>query len=165
MDCTSRPTSFRTKSASFYNHNNKATSLTTFERQQRLLDIIREQPGIRVPEIARTLDVSEGTIRNDLRALSKSGQLTRVRGGAIVDRQRLSSPAFTSRARISEDAKRHIARWAAELVEDGDTLLFDASTTIYYLAEFLKDRKNLTVVTNGIEVARSLAQNSSNNVI
>ena len=61
--------------------------MTTFERQQRLLDIIRKQPGIRVPEIARTLDVSEGTIRNDLRALSKTGQLTRVRGGAIVDGQ------------------------------------------------------------------------------
>ena len=139
--------------------------MTTFERQQRLLDIIRKQPGIRVPEIARTLDVSEGTIRNDLRALSKSGQLTRVRGGAIVDEQRLSSPAFTARARVSEEAKRRIAHWAAELVEDGDTLLFDASTTVYYLAEFLKDRRNLTVVTNGIEIARSLAQNSSNNVI
>jgi len=139
--------------------------LTTFERQQRLLDIIRKQPGIRVPEIARTLDVSEGTIRNDLRALSKAGQLTRVRGGAIADGQRLSSPAFTARARVSEEAKRRIARWAAELVEDGDTLLFDASTTVYYLAEFLKDRRNLTVVTNGIEIARSLAQNPSNNVI
>jgi len=139
--------------------------LTTFERQQRLLDIIRKQPGIRVPEIARTLDVSEGTIRNDLRSLSKTGKLTRVRGGAIVDGQRSSSPVFTARARVSEEAKRRIARSAAELVEDGDTLLFDASTTVYYLAEFLKDRRNLTVVTNGIEIARSLAQNSSNNVI
>jgi ribose transport system substrate-binding protein len=157
--------SFKSKSASFDNSYRKATSLTTFERQQRLLDIIRKQPGIRVPEIARTLDVSEGTIRNDLRALSKTGKLTRVRGGAIVDGQRLSSPAFTARARVSEEAKRRIARWAAELVDDGDTLLFDASTTVYYLAEFLKDRHNLTVVTNGIEIARSLAQNPSNNVI
>ncbi len=140
--------------------------MTTFERQQRLIDIIRKQPGIRVPELARLLDVSEGTIRNDLRSLSQAGRLKRVRGGAIADGQRLpQSPAFTARARVSEEAKRRIARWAAELVEDGDTLLFDASTTVYYLAEFLKDRRNLTVVTNGIEIARSLAQNPSNNVI
>ncbi len=139
--------------------------MTTFERQQRLLDLLRQQPGIRVPEIARTLSVSEGTVRNDLRAMARAGQLKRVRGGAIADGQRSNSPAFSARARVSEDAKRRIARWAAELVEDGDTLLFDASTTVYYLADFLEDRRNLTVVTNGIEIARGLAQNPSNNVI
>jgi ribose transport system substrate-binding protein len=139
--------------------------LTTFERQQRLIEILRRQPGIRVPELARLLEVSEGTIRNDLRSLSQAGRLKRVRGGAIPDGQHPQSPAFTARARVSEEAKRRIARWAAELVEDGDTLLFDASTTVYYLADFLKDRRNLTVVTNGIEIARSLAQNPSNNVI
>jgi DeoR/GlpR family transcriptional regulator of sugar metabolism len=139
--------------------------LTTFERQQRLTEIIRQQPGIRVPELARLLEVSEGTIRNDLRSLSQAGRLKRVRGGAVADGQHSQSPAFTARARVSEEAKRRIARWAAELVEDGDTLLFDASTSVYYLADFLKDRRNLTVVTNGIEIARSLAQNPSSNVI
>ena len=141
--------------------------MTTFERQQRLTEIIRQQPGIRIPELARLLDVSEGTIRNDLRSLQQAGRLKRVRGGAVADGQgsTAQSPAFTARARVSEEAKRRIARWAAELVEDGDTLLFDASTTVYYVAEFLKDCRNLTVVTNGIEIARSLAQNPSNNVI
>ena len=141
--------------------------MTTFERQQRLIEIIRQQPGIRVPELARLLGVSEGTIRNDLRSLSQAGRLRRVRGGAIADGHgsAAQSPVFTARARVSEEAKRRIACWAADLVEDGDTLLFDASTTVYYLAEFLKDRRNLTVVTNGIEIARSLAQNPSNNVI
>ncbi|CAG0927161.1 putative HTH-type transcriptional regulator YdjF [Thermoflexales bacterium] len=141
--------------------------MTTFERQQRLTEIIRQQPGIRVPELARLLSVSEGTVRNDLRALDRAGQLKRVRGGAIADKHggAAQNPVFIARARVSEEAKRRIARWAAELVEDGDTLLFDASTTVYYLAEFLKDRRNLTVVTNGLEIARSLAQNSSNNVI
>ena len=139
--------------------------MTTFERQQRLIEILRQQPGIRVPELARLLEVSEGTIRNDLRALSQAGRLKRVRGGAVADGQHPQSPAFIARARVSEEAKRRIARWAAELVEDGDTLLFDASTTVYYLADFLKDRRNLTVVTNGIEIARSLAQHPSNNVI
>jgi DeoR/GlpR family transcriptional regulator of sugar metabolism len=139
--------------------------VTTFERQQRLLELIGRQSGIRVPEIARALAVSEATIRNDLRALAKTGQLTRVRGGAVVDELRLSSPAFMARARLAADAKRAIARQAAALIEDGDTLLFDASSTVYHLVEFLKDRRNLTIVTNGLEIARSLAQNPSHSVI
>ena len=98
--------------------------MTTFERQQRLTEIILQQPGIRVPELARLLGVSEGTIRNDLRSLAQAGRLKRVRGGAIADGQgpAAQSPAFTARARVSEEAKRRIARWAAELVEDGFAL-------------------------------------------
>jgi ribose transport system substrate-binding protein len=139
--------------------------LTTFERQQRLMESLRQQPGIRVPELAHLLEVSEGTIRNDLRSLSQAGRLKRVRGGAIANGQHPQSPVFAARARVSAEAKLRIARRAAELVEDGDTLLFDASTTVYYLSALLQDRRNLTVVTNGTEIARSLAQNPSNNVI
>ncbi len=140
--------------------------MTTFERRQRLLELIQKQPGVRVPEIAKLLGVSEGTVRNDLRALSESRQLKRVRGGAVVgSAPRGESPAFSARARIKALAKQRMARWAADLVEDGDSILFDASTTVYYLAHFLQDRRNLTVITNGVEIARSLAQNPSNRVI
>jgi ribose transport system substrate-binding protein len=140
--------------------------LTTFERRQRLLELVQKQPGIRVPEIARMLSVSQGTVRNDLRALAEAKQLVRVRGGAVAELPRAQhSPAFSARARVQAEAKRRMARWAADLVEDGDTILFDASTTVHYLAHFLQDCRNLTVITNGVEVARSLAQNPSNTVI
>jgi DeoR family fructose operon transcriptional repressor len=139
--------------------------LTTYERRQRLLEIVRKQPGIRVPEIAQLLQVSEGTVRNDLRALAETRQLSRVRGGAILDVHHSQSPAFSARARVREDAKRCIARRAAELVADGDTILFDASTTVFHMAHFLQDRRNLTVITNGVEIARCLAQDTSNTVI
>jgi ribose transport system substrate-binding protein len=140
--------------------------LTTFERRQRLLELMQKQPGIRVPEVAMLLAVSEGTVRNDLRALAESKQLKRVRGGAVVANAiRTESPAFSARARVKADAKQRMARWAADLVEDGDSILFDASTTVYYIARHLQDRRNLTVITNGVEIARSLAQNPSNTVI
>ena len=58
-----------------------------------------------------------------------------------------------------------IGRWAAELVEDGDSLLFDASTSAYVLAGYLQERKNMTVVTNGVETARRLARNPTNSVL
>ena len=143
-----------------------AKNSTTFERRKRLLSLLHERSGIRVAEIAQLLNVSEGTIRNDLNALAKEGQLERVRGGGVpTDDHPAHSAAFASRFRVQEPAKQRIARWAAELVENGDTILLDASTTVYYMAQFLKDRRNLTVVTNGIEIARKLAQNPSNTVI
>lgn len=140
--------------------------MTTFERRQRILGLLREKPGIKVTELAQLLDVSEGTIRNDLAALAEGKQLTRVRGGAVVtDAPSVSHPPFASRARVNAQAKQSIARRAADLIEDGDAILMDASSTVYTLVHFLQDRRNLTVVTNGIEVARALAQNRSNTVI
>ena len=140
--------------------------MTTFERRQRLLTLLQERPGIRVTVQAKLLEVSEGTIRNDLKALAESGLLTRVRGGAVLsDDHKAHSPAFVARARTNEAIKRRIARWAADFVEDGDPILLDASTSVYYMARFLQDRHRLTVITNGIEVARELAQNPSNTVV
>ena len=140
--------------------------MTTFERQQRLIEIIRQQPGIRVPQLARLLSVSEGTIRNDLRSLSQAGQLKRVRGGAVVDAAiRSEAPAFSARARVNAEAKLYLAREAARLIDDGDTILCDASSTVYHLAHYLRDRRHLTIITNGVELARNLATHAAHTVI
>ncbi|MGD8465687.1 MAG: substrate-binding domain-containing protein [Anaerolineae bacterium] len=140
--------------------------MTIFERRQRILGFLREKPGIRVPELASRLEVSEGTIRNDLRALEKAGELTRVRGGAIVaESRRFISPAFADRTQVNAQAKRRIARWAADMIEDGDSVLLDSSSTVFHIAEFLLDRSNLTIVTNGIEVAYALAENPTHTII
>ena len=143
-----------------------AKNSTTFDRRKRLLSLLYERPGVRVAEMSQLLDVSEGTIRNDLNALAAGRQLTRVRGGAtIIDDTQPRHPGFATRAKINADAKQCIARRAAELIQNGASVLLDASTTVYHLARFLQDRRNLTVVTNGIEVGRALAQNLSNTVI
>jgi DeoR/GlpR family transcriptional regulator of sugar metabolism len=140
--------------------------MTTIDRRYRLLNILREQPGIRVPDLAKLLEVSEGTIRNDLDALSESGRLTRVWGGGIpVEEERGISSAYTIRGRMNEGAKKAIARMAAGLVADGDSVLLDASTTVFHMAGFLQERRNLTVITNGIDVGRELARNPSNTVM
>jgi DeoR/GlpR family transcriptional regulator of sugar metabolism len=66
---------------------NKGNLLTTYERRQSLLEILRKQPGLRVPELAKALDISEGTVRNDLNALEEEGRLRRVHGGAVLNNQ------------------------------------------------------------------------------
>jgi DeoR/GlpR family transcriptional regulator of sugar metabolism len=141
-------------------------AVTTYERRQSLIDTLRKQPGLRVPELARALDVSEGTVRNDLNALEDQGVLVRVHGGAVLNQQgQFQNASFVRRYQQKAAAKLAIAREAAVLVNDGDSILLDASSTVYYLAKALLERRHLRVMTNGFEVARELAQNTTNTVI
>lgn len=133
--------------------------MTAFERRQRIQDLLQDQPGIKVTELAQRLDVSEGTIRNDLSALETEGVLRRVRGGAVLRQShRFVSPSFAARTRLNADAKEWIARRAADMVKDGDSILMDASTTVFAMVPHLEGIRNLTVVTNGIEIALALAR-------
>jgi len=140
--------------------------LTTYERRQSLLDLLRKQPGLRVPEIARMLNVSDGTIRNDFNALEVEGRLKRVHGGAVLtEKNQFQNNSFVRRYNQNVAAKLAIAREAALLVENGNSIFLDASSTCFYLARALSERTKLRVMTNGFEVARELAQNASNSVI
>lgn len=140
--------------------------MNIFERRQSIINLLRRQPGTRVPEIAAALDVSEGTVRNDLNALEAEGQLTRLHGGAVLsDQKNLYSTSFSERHREHAAEKETIARCAAQRVQDGDSILLDASSTVYYFALTLESRQRLRVVTNGLDVARLLAKNPSNTVI
>jgi DeoR/GlpR family transcriptional regulator of sugar metabolism len=116
--------------------------------------------------LAQALNVSEGTVRNDLNALEDEGRLKRVHGGAVLnDQDQFQNNSFMLRYKQNVAAKFAIAREAAILVNDGDSILLDASSTAYFLARELSGRKKLRVMTNGFEVARELAQNTSNTVI
>ena len=149
-----------------FNKIQQGRPVTTYERRQSLLDILRKQPGLRVPELATALDVSEGTVRNDLNALEEQGLLMRVHGGAVLNQQdQFQNISFVRRYQQNSAAKLAIAREAAVLVNDGDSILMDASSTAYYFAKALSERRRLRVMTNGFEVARELAQNSTNTVI
>jgi len=140
--------------------------LNTYERRQSLLELLRKQPGLRIPEIAKTVGVSEGTVRNDLNALEDGGYLIRMHGGAVLNgKSHLLDSSFGERYQDHQSNKLVIARTVAALVEDGASLLLDASSTVYYLALQLQNRNRLRIVTNGVDVARLLARNSTNTVV
>jgi ribose transport system substrate-binding protein len=140
-------------------------AMTTYERHQSILRLLHEQGSIAVTELADSLDVSEATIRNDLTALEEQQLLTRIRGGAVSSNAYPIASPFQSRVQVNGDAKKKIARWAAELVTDGDVILLDASTTAYMMATYLQGRHNITVVTNQLEAARLLSADVSKRVI
>ncbi|MDX2138212.1 MAG: substrate-binding domain-containing protein [Chloroflexota bacterium] len=141
-------------------------TLTTYERRQMIVRILEEQSGIKVTDLAEMLNVSEGTIRNDLALLDDENQIKRVRGGAVARTPRaMTSSVFEERVLANADAKERIAQWAATMVEDGDTILLDASTTVLHMVPYLSNRRDLIAITNGIEVARRLSEQRQNTVI
>ena len=91
--------------------------MTQYKRRQSIIDLLRRQPGSGVTEMASTLDVSEGTVRNDLNALEDEGVLTRFHGGAVLIEQRsFQNTSFADRHREHAVEKEIIGRCAAELV-------------------------------------------------
>ncbi|MHB8629037.1 MAG: substrate-binding domain-containing protein [Aggregatilineales bacterium] len=139
-------------------------SETSQTRRRKILEMLHSQGFCSVVSLAETLGVSEVTIRNDLSALEQDNKASRIHGGAVLTNQPRSQ-SFLSRAHVNEDKKRWIARHAADLVEDFDSIILDASTTAYHMAEYLAPRQGLTVFTNGVEVAYRLAQNPTNKVV
>jgi ribose transport system substrate-binding protein len=140
--------------------------MTTFERRQTILRLLKEQPGVKVVRLAEILDVSEGTIRNDLTALEQDRKLQRVRGGATLIEAVEGIPESMPKAEVPHAVtKQRIARWAAEMVEDGDAILLDASTTVRFMVPFLRQHQRLTIITNGLETARLLAKDLNHTVI
>ena len=140
--------------------------MNRYGRRHTLLGLLKKQPGLSVSQLAASLEVSEGTVRNDLNALEAEGQLTRIHGGAILNAEtEFINSSFSARHQEHSIEKSLIARSAADLVNDGDSILLDASSTVFYFANVIKNCQLLRVVTNGLDVARLLSKNPTNMVI
>jgi DeoR/GlpR family transcriptional regulator of sugar metabolism len=125
---------------------------------QEVLRLLEARESVRVRELARAFSVSEVTIRSDLAELARRGLVARVRGGVrALPPQSQSELSFDVRLRIEADRKQAIARAAAAMVEDREAIALDSSTSAYYLALELRDKRDLVVVTNGLLIAAALA--------
>lgn len=125
------------------------------QRQDRVLTMIRAYGTGNVAELARELGVSQSTVRRDLSELSGRGLLTRVHGGASLGGSQVEGRR-AARGLQASDAKRRIGAAAAELIEDGSTLLLSGGTTTEAMLPFLAQRRRLTVLTNSLPVASAL---------
>jgi DeoR family transcriptional regulator of aga operon len=127
------------------------------DRMQRVLQLLETRDAVSVTELAHSFAVSEVTVRNDLAVLARQGLIARIRGGARALQRGQSEVAFDVRLRVQEDEKRAVARAAASMVDDGEAIALDSSTTAIYIALELREKKELVVVTNGLRVASALA--------
>lgn len=134
--------------------------MKTSERHKVILQIINQRNEVTVSDLAEALDVSESTIRRDLLELESEQLLRRTHGKALSTKTMdtvLNRSGFQDRMVSFINEKKAIARYAASLVEDGDTVFIDGGTTCSLIARHLNTRVGLTVVTNSIKVAADLA--------
>jgi len=135
-----------------------------YEREDAILREVDLYGRVSVDALAQRLNTSEVTIRKDLDALSRRSLVRRVRGGAIAIRHGEEN-AFAERVREQAAVKQAIGRRAAELVSDADVIVVDASSTAYYLALQILDRRDLIVVTDGIRTATLFMERSNATVV
>ena len=130
------------------------------ERQEHIARMVEEHGRVLVAELARQFGVSAVTIRKDLLALEGEHRLVRAHGGAIAPDRSRPELAFEIRERLQPNEKFQIGAVGAALVQDGDSIVMDASTTALSVARHLKARdgwSQLTVITNGLRLASELA--------
>ena len=132
-------------------------NLSSEERRERIIQVLREQDEVTVSEFSRLLGVSEVTTRKDLQQLEEQGYLPRVRGGAVVSGRGQLELRFAARQQINLEEKRRIASKAVELIQPGQTIFVDGSTTVFQMIRLLRDMQNLTVITTGLYAALELS--------
>jgi DeoR/GlpR family transcriptional regulator of sugar metabolism len=136
---------------------NDHRNLSQSERMEHVLRLLETRDYVQVAELSQAFAVSEVTVRSDLTELARQGLVARIRGGVRALQHGQSEVGFDLRLRLEVDRKRAIARAAAAMVDEGEAVALDASTTAYYLALELRSKRELVVVTNGLLVATALA--------
>jgi DeoR/GlpR family transcriptional regulator of sugar metabolism len=136
---------------------NDLRNLSQSERMEHVLRLLETRDYVQVAELSQAFAVSEVTVRSDLTELARQGLVARIRGGVRALQYGQSEVGFDLRLRLEVDRKRAIARAAAAMVNEGEAVALDASTTAYYLALELRSKRELVVVTNGLLVATALA--------
>jgi len=132
-------------------------SLSSLERQEMLVKFVEKRERVTVGEISNHFGVSVATARRDLETLGTQGRLQRFHGGAKATRTVPSGPPIQHQTDEQAAEKQRIGWAAAELIEDGDTVFLGSGTTVLEVAKCLHKRKNLTVITNSLQILYELS--------
>lgn len=135
------------------------------ERRNLILEKLQDEKKVVVSELSALFDVSEETIRRDLDKLDKEGLATKSYGGAVLNENTSLDMPFNVRKKRNMQGKQLIAELVSGLVQEGEHIIVDPSTTAVAIAKALKARKRLTVITNSIEVLVELSDVSGWDII
>ncbi len=130
------------------------------ERTARILEILRQYNYVTVKHLTAALNYSTATVNRDLNLLEKQGLIKRFYGG--VQLAKSDYIPMDMRYYKMKHEKRLIAQEAAKHVKDGDRVFIDCTTTTHYMGEYIKDRRNLTVITNSIALVSDLSVHGVN---
>ena len=136
--------------------------MLALERRNLILEKLQAEKRVVVSELSQLYEVSEETIRRDLDKLEKEGLATKSYGGAVINEDVSIDLPFNIRKNQNVSGKQQIA---ASLVQEGDHIFLDASTTAVFIAKALKEKERLTVITNSMEILLELSDVSGWNII
>lgn len=139
--------------------------MLALERRNLILEKLQEEKRVVVSELSQLFSVSEETIRRDLEKLEKEGIATKSYGGAVLNEGTSIDMPFNVRKKENVSGKQRIGELAASMIHDGDHIILDASSTAVFIAKAIKDKENLTVITNSIEIIIELSDVSDWNII
>ena len=128
--------------------------MLTNQRKQYLLDLLKRDGQVIAKQVSQELDLSEDTIRRDLRELADAGLLQRVHGGALPISPALAP--FAKREDILIDAKATIGQAAAAMIQDGQVIMLDGGTTAVQVARHLRRNLQVTIITHSARTALEL---------
>lgn len=126
----------------------------TRDRRQHIITELLDKKHVTVRDLAVDLDLSEATIRRDLKALAAEGELMLVHGGATLPR--VGDFSFRSKQTRNVDAKRQIGKLAVHFIREGDQIFLDSGTTAFEMCAFLRQKRGLSVVANSARLALEL---------
>lgn len=126
------------------------------ERQQKIYEMVKEKNSVQVNELAAMFGVSESTIRRDLQEMETMGLLARTHGGAMDISRMNYEMTFREKEVENSEEKVLIAEVAASMIKDGETVILDCGTTTLEIAKRIT-AKNITVITNSIDIAFELS--------
>lgn len=134
-----------------------------YSRQDKILKALGAAKTCSISDLAQALDVSEETIRRDVRALEEAGKVHKLHGAVRLPDNVFESP-FDARVNERTEAKQAIAAAAAPLVPEHASIFIDSGSTSLHVAQALRGHRQLSVVTNALDVARALASINNNRV-
>ena len=130
--------------------------MLAIERRNEILEKLQTERRVVVSELSQLYDVSEETIRRDLEKLVVDGYAIKSYGGAVINENSNIDLPFNVRKNRNVIGKQKMAELIASRVKDGESMILDASSTAVYIAKALKEKNNLTVITNSIEIVMEL---------
>jgi DeoR family fructose operon transcriptional repressor len=138
--------------------------MLTPERHQLILTLLKEKDVVRIHELVEATGASESTIRRDLSELEEQRLLKRVHGGASALQNKIEEPSIPEKAVKHEKEKMAIAKVAASLVKERDSIFIDAGTTTYQMLPYLPTN-HIIVVTNGVDIALQLIKRNIKTIL
>jgi DeoR family transcriptional regulator, aga operon transcriptional repressor len=131
------------------------------ERRRAILEALRSEGRVLVPDLAKRFRTSQVTIRKDLEILHCTGKIHRTHGGALPARDgALEDPTLLEKEKLHRKQKIQIAAAADQMVQEGQVVILDSGTTTTAIARALRHRQNLTIITNAVNIAAELAGSS-----